>query len=229
MVNKQLYSLMEAILTTYRYSDVSHEVLPVTSGYRFVLTYNLAMDSAAALPSATALLRDQSRELRQALESWSHEVKTGRREAEPLYYVLEHKYTEANISLKHLKTIDQARVQCLQMLCSELDFDLFLTTLEKKDIGTAEGGYGYDKYDDYYDEDDEEEDDDEDGHHDIEDIIDTEYTAKFIFDLAGNKIVSSVEFGEDDVIQEDAFGDEPDKEEYEGYMVRLTPHSNSQR
>lgn len=221
---------MQFTLTTHRYSDVSHEVLPVTSGYRFVLTYNLAIDQAAMLPSATALLREQSQGLRQALELWSHEINLGRVDAGPLYHVLDHKYTEANISLKALKTTDQARIKCLQTLCSELGFDLFLTTLEKMEVGTAEGDYGYrgyGSYRDYHDEeDDDEEDSDSGGHHDIEDILDTEYASKFIFDLAGNKIVSSVEIDQDDILQQDVFGDEPDKEEYEGYMVRSIPQSN---
>lgn len=42
------------------YSDVQHEVTPVTSGYRWVLTYNLAIASAQSapksIPTATALV-----------------------------------------------------------------------------------------------------------------------------------------------------------------------------
>lgn len=34
------------------YSDVTHEVRPVTSGYRWVLTYNLAIDRSLPAPSA---------------------------------------------------------------------------------------------------------------------------------------------------------------------------------
>lgn len=34
------------------YGDVTHEVLPVTSGYRWVLTYNLAIDPAQEHPTA---------------------------------------------------------------------------------------------------------------------------------------------------------------------------------
>ncbi|RYP55025.1 hypothetical protein DL768_000341 [Monosporascus sp. mg162] len=205
------------------YSDVSHEVLPLKAGYRFVLTYNLAINPAVELPSATSLL-GKSRVLRPALESWLRDVKTGRRKATPLYYVLSHKYTEANISLQALKTTDRVRVQALRAACSELDFDLFLTTLEKTQTGNVEEEYGYgrydkySRYDDYYDEDEDEEDSDSDVYHAIEDILETDYCSKGIFDLEGNKVASSIPFDEDDIIQEDAFGDEPDGEDYEGYM-----------
>ncbi|KAK7756709.1 hypothetical protein SLS62_001150 [Diatrype stigma] len=214
------------------YSDVSHEVLPVLSGYRFVLTYNLAIHPAAKLPSATALVRDQGQHLRQALESWSHEIKTGHGKAQPLYYVLDHKYTQANLSLRALKTIDQTRMQCLQMICSELEFDLFLTTLEMMEIGQVDddGNDYYGGYKDHYDDDDDDDDDDEyggdsyaGGHHHIDDTIELTYTAKPIFDSAGNKIVSEIEVNGDNVIQEYAFGDEPDEEDYEGYMGNSGP------
>ncbi|RYP27448.1 hypothetical protein DL767_007692 [Monosporascus sp. MG133] len=211
------------------YSDVSHEVLPVKAGYRFVLTYNLAVNPAVKLPSATSR---KIRVLRPALESWLRDVKTGRRKATPLYYVLSHKYTEANISLQALKTTDQVRIQALRAACSDLDFDLFLTTLEKTKTGTAEEEYGYDRYgkysryDDYYDEDEDEEDSDSDGHHTIDDVTQIDYYSKGIFDLKGNKVASSIPFDEDDIIQEDAFGDEPDEEDYEGYMGNWVSNAN---
>ncbi|RYP79631.1 hypothetical protein DL769_002870 [Monosporascus sp. CRB-8-3] len=186
---------------------------------------------AIELPSATSLLRN-SPGLRSALESWLRDFKTGRRKATPLYYVLSHKYTEANISLQALKTTDRVRVQVLQEACLELGFDLFLTTLEKTETGTTEEEYGYGRYGEYsryyhyYDEDEDEEDSDSDGHHAIDDITETNYYSKGIFDLEGNKVASSIPFDEDDVIQEDAFGDEPDEEDYEGYMGNWVSNAN---
>ncbi|RYP06194.1 hypothetical protein DL764_003286 [Monosporascus ibericus] len=177
-------------------------------------------------PSAMSLL-ENSPGLRRALESWLRDVKTGRRKATPLYYVLSHKYTEANISLQALKATDRVRVQALRAACLELGFDIFLTTLEKTETGTAEEEYGYgrySRYDDYYDED--EEDSDSDGHHTIDDITETDYYAKGIFDLKGSKVASSISFDEDDIIQEDAFGDEPDEEDYEGYMGNWVRNAN---
>ncbi|RYP90606.1 hypothetical protein DL770_003273 [Monosporascus sp. CRB-9-2] len=188
---------------------------------------------AVELPSATSHLLRKSRVLRPALESWLRDVKTGRRKATPLYYVLSHKYTEANISLQALKTTDRVRVQALRAACLELGFDLFLTTLEKTETGTAEEEYGYGRYgrygryDDYYDEDEDEEYSDPDSHHTIDDITETNYYSKGIFDLKGHKVASSIPFDEDDIIQEDAFGDEPDEEDYEGYMGNWVSNANT--
>ncbi|RYP56457.1 hypothetical protein DL771_011776 [Monosporascus sp. 5C6A] len=213
------------------FSDVSHEVRPVKAGYRFVLTYNLAINPAVKPPSATSVLRKSQGLLRPVLESWLDDVKTGRRKATPLYYVLSHKYTEANISLQALKTTDRVRVQVLRAACLELGFDLFLTTLEKTETGTVEEEYGYgmygkySRYDDYYDEDEDEEDSDSGGHHAIDDITEADYYSKGIFDLEGNKVASSIPFDEVDIIQEDAFTDEPDEEDYEGYMGNWGPQA----
>lgn len=55
-----------------------------------------------------------------------------------LYYLLEHEYAEASLSLKALKLEDLARVQCLKQLTDELEFDILLAVLEKKEDGGVE-------------------------------------------------------------------------------------------
>uniref|UniRef100_A0A0L0NGR3 Prolyl 4-hydroxylase alpha subunit Fe(2+) 2OG dioxygenase domain-containing protein n=1 Tax=Tolypocladium ophioglossoides (strain CBS 100239) TaxID=1163406 RepID=A0A0L0NGR3_TOLOC len=70
------------------YSDVSHEVLPVTSGYRWVLIYNLALDVAEARPSA-GLQRSETRALRHTLGRWLAESEASRRR-KCIYHVLDH-------------------------------------------------------------------------------------------------------------------------------------------
>lgn len=92
------------------YSDVSHEVLPVTSGYRWVLTYNLALDSAQPRPSASLLSQVNTQPLRQALNRWLAQDPTTR-ENEYFYHILDHDYTETSISLNALKEHDLIRVQ----------------------------------------------------------------------------------------------------------------------
>ncbi|KAK3303296.1 uncharacterized protein B0T15DRAFT_513491 [Chaetomium strumarium] len=129
------------------YSDVHHEVLPVTSGYRCVLTFNLAIlpgfdapGQPAERPSA-AQLQNEHQELRTALQRWlldcgQQQDDSAQSSDNHIYYLLEHEYTEASISLKALKLQDLARVQCLMQLTKGLEFDIFLAVLEK----TQEGG-----------------------------------------------------------------------------------------
>ncbi|KAL7628616.1 hypothetical protein AAE478_000131 [Parahypoxylon ruwenzoriense] len=202
------------------YSDVSHEVLPVKAGYRWVLTYNLAIDPSKEMPTAEGLDKER-RDLRNVLQLWSQDVGNGSREPSPLYYVLAHKYTEANISYQGLKTTDRERVSCLRKMCAELNFDLFLTTLEKKEIGIGDSdGLRYRDYDDGDGEDEEYE---EGGHHWIDTVVDNKYDLKMIFDLEGGRVASNMDLDLDQILQEEPFQGEPDKEDYEGYMGNSGP------
>lgn len=151
--------------------------------------------------------------------------------------MMDHKYTEANISLDGLKARDKAVVCRLFDICSEMGFDLFLTTLEREATDPTEydeydgyGDYGrYDKYDRHWEDD--SEDGDECDHYSIDEPMQKSYRAKIIFDLNGTEVVSEIPIEEDDILQDDLFGDEPDHEEYEGYMGNSGPdvtHLNRQ-
>lgn len=210
------------------FSDVSHEVLPVTSGYRVVLTYNLAIDPSRAIsrPSA-ALAHNEAKPLRRALRRWLAQPKQDR-EADYLYYALDHQYTEANISRHRLKTRDLAVVDVLHQLSATLPFHVFLVALEKGVNGSCEYERDYrrskwNRYDDDYDDDEE----DHEGFHDLEEVFDTSYNIKKLVDLDGQELGRDTGFDLDNVIQagEDLFPEDPDDEDYEGYMGNsVSPH-----
>ncbi|KAI0383698.1 hypothetical protein F5Y04DRAFT_249498 [Hypomontagnella monticulosa] len=211
----------------YWFSDVSHSVSPVRSGYRWVLTYNLAIDPSAEIPTACGY--KEHRGLREALQSWSQDVRNDCIGPTPLYFVFDHKYTEENISYQGLKPRDLAVVKCIREMCDEYDFDLFLTTLEREDTGPME----FDEvYEDWlhrhrlsqYRYDDDEGEYDEDGYEytypstggALADISERSYKLQYVSDLNGQRLASDVEFDEDEVLQEDPFEDDPDDEDYEG-------------
>ncbi|KAL2676739.1 hypothetical protein Neosp_010504 [[Neocosmospora] mangrovei] len=213
------------------YSDVSHEVLPVTSGYRWVLTYNLALDSAQPRPSASLLSQVNTQPLRQALNRWLAQDPTTR-ENEYFYHVLDHDYTEASISLNALKAQDLIRVQALKEECSKLPVDIYLALLEKMEMGSVEycpdpydrrsfyrGGY-YSGYGGYIEDDD---DDDEEGFHALEDVIESSHKVLTLVDLDGHTVTKGLDLDEDDILQVDAFEDIEGQEEYEGYMGNSGP------
>ncbi|KAK1717541.1 hypothetical protein BDP67DRAFT_575195 [Colletotrichum lupini] len=120
------------------YSDVHHEVLPVTEGYRVVLTYNLTIDPTAMAsqqrPSAT-LRRQETRALRHTLRRWLERSENAG--IDHVYYGLDHEYAEDNISIKALKGRDAAVVQTLQELSAGLEFDVLLALTEKMEMGPA--------------------------------------------------------------------------------------------
>lgn len=95
------------------YSDVSHEVKPVQSGYRLVLTYNLVQGLTAPMHTAAAL--DQTHvQLERLLKRWNTEfLDVGR-----LLYPLEHQYTQSSMSLSSLKGTDAAKGQCIDRVSS---------------------------------------------------------------------------------------------------------------
>jgi hypothetical protein len=111
------------------YSDVTHEVRPVTSGYRWVLTYNLAIDRSLPAPSA-GLQRSELRPLRHFIRRWLAE--SPERQSPYAYHVLDHEYTEANTSYAALKGTDLARVGALRQACNGLPVTLFLALIEKE-------------------------------------------------------------------------------------------------
>lgn len=147
------------------YSDVHHEVRPVTSGYRWVLTYNLAIPPEAERPSASFLRsRSEVKNLRHTLRRWLLDVKQRDEDRirthenpelvkvhEERFYMLDHEYTEDSLSngLKALKPPDLARMQCLKSMADELGFDVYLAAVEKMESGEVEGS-GYDDDDHWH-------------------------------------------------------------------------------
>ncbi|KAM4063726.1 2OG-Fe(II) oxygenase superfamily protein [Hirsutella rhossiliensis] len=184
------------------YSDVSHEVLPVTSGVRWVLTYNLALDLDAACPSA-GLQRSETRALRHALRRWFAEDKASR-QRHFVYHVLDHEYTEANVSLRALRARDLARVQALKEASAEFPLHIFLALLEKEESGSCEYDHWERRdYSRYYDcdEDDEEEEVDEPGYHNLEEVFKTRYGVKTLVDLDGRMVMQGLQLDQDDILQ----------------------------
>ncbi|KAK4187865.1 hypothetical protein QBC35DRAFT_463480 [Podospora australis] len=114
------------------YSDVSHEVLPVTSGYRWVLTYNLTLDPDEERAPAVDMQDPDIEQLDSALDR----LLTSQH-FDCFYHMLDHDYTEANLSLQSLKTADYARVQALTLLSKERKFDVFLSVIERWGLGNC--------------------------------------------------------------------------------------------
>lgn len=213
------------------YGDVTHEVLTVQSGYRWVLTYNLAIDPTAMLP--TASLQANTSEvamLETILRPWASMPKTCRVPTH-LYYALEHKYTEASIGSRGLKQLDLARVQALQKLSRSLPIKVFLAVVKKEAINAIEeDGMPWD--DEPREDWDPEEAYDSDpndrmtsGHPGEE--LDKECKVKKVVDLDGNVVLRDAAFNEQNFLQEECFDPEnADDEEFSGFTgneVRRNP------
>jgi len=90
------------------YADCYHEVKPITSGYRVCLIYNLSIANREKQP----LLAQQA----EVMEDISHFIQkwVGENRENPfLTYLLEHSYTEQNLTLANLKLSDFAKASVL--------------------------------------------------------------------------------------------------------------------
>lgn len=101
------------------YADCRHEVRPVRTGNRIVLTYNLLLKSDASAsasepPAATVdAVADQLRAhfATPPRPRWSRDAA---RPPDRLVYLLDHEYTERGVSWARLKGVDAVRVAALR-------------------------------------------------------------------------------------------------------------------
>ncbi|KAL2211650.1 hypothetical protein CC79DRAFT_1363949 [Sarocladium strictum] len=206
------------------YGDVTHEVLPVESGYRWVLTYNLAIDSVPELPSASLQANHSNiKRIEDLLQSWLT-TPPATRVPTHFYAALEHKYTEANISLRNLKQSDLLRAQALMKLSWTLPIKVLLAVVEKQVTHAVEEEFDGRSYGHEYSECGSEDPDmDSDPNDRITDgtlgeEMSRSSSLKRMVDMDGNMVLQNVDFNEKNFLNRDCFDPEnPDDEEESGF------------
>lgn len=140
----------EAVFAAF-YADCLHEVLPVTSGHRLALIYNLVRKDKQPLPKppdyeseqqqAAALLREWSR----GEASIPGAVSVSDSGPTKLIYPLEHAHTQAELGFATLKGADAAVASVMVEAAHQADCDLYLALVSIAESGWAEytGGGGY--------------------------------------------------------------------------------------
>jgi len=125
--------------TTYfaaLYCDCEHEILPVTSGYRACLVYNLVSGKDAVLPKLPPSDEGIKQELITALNKWP------KGEPSILAYYLAHKYTKSSLSFNTLKTTDKHVATLLQAVAPAAKLKVYVCLFKGKMSGAA--GYHLD-------------------------------------------------------------------------------------
>ncbi|KAG8162497.1 hypothetical protein KVR01_008262 [Diaporthe batatas] len=105
------------------YSDVTHEIRPIASGYRLVMTYNLVQPSGPT-PSP-GLFVEQQNQLRGLLRQWRSAMPSKSK----MIFRMEHKYSESSLSLQNMKGRDAQIIRCLKQACHETGFYLLLALM----------------------------------------------------------------------------------------------------
>ncbi len=124
------------------YADTVHEVRPLDSGYRVVLTYNLRLagDSTAPTPAVPASALIEAADLVERHFAEPADVAPWRHHAEPdeppdrLVYLLDHEYTERGMSWSRLKGDDAVRAGVLRSIADELDLDVVPVLAEVHEV-----------------------------------------------------------------------------------------------
>ncbi|MFM8333317.1 MAG: 2OG-Fe(II) oxygenase [Candidatus Methylumidiphilus sp.] len=138
------------------YADCSHEVLPITSGCRLTLIYNLLRRGVDTLPTPPDY-GDEQAHLADWLRQWAEAPITEDEETPlKLVYPLEHAYSQAELSFATLKGADAGRAAVLAAAAEQADCETYLALVSIEESGYAEyTGYSSRRRR-YYDDDDEE-------------------------------------------------------------------------
>lgn len=181
------------------YADVNHSIEEVKSGHRLVLTYNLVYTTEDSSCKASHL-DDHKRNFDDVLSSWGRDRENDDLEPWHAVYMLEHRYSEANICLEYLKGIDQTRVQYLVASCKDQGFCIYLAHFERAKSGGCDS------------------DEDDTGYHHMIDEVESEHKLTQVFNLDGQCLAEDVSIDEEEVVQQAFFESaEPDDEDYSGW------------
>jgi hypothetical protein len=129
------------------YADCRHEVLPVKSGYRITLTYNLLLHGDISRPEGDAgTIAEVASLLREHFATPAPRYHGGQPTDVPkrLAYLLDHEYTPRALSWGRLKGADADRVSLLLAAANDAGCE---TILALADIRTQHGASDFDPYD----------------------------------------------------------------------------------
>jgi hypothetical protein len=195
------------------YSDCRHQLKPVKSGYRVVLTYNLVLVGGAEIdgPPDARLVEELTRCLEQRFAAPS--------EPRRLVYLLDHEYTQRGLSWSRLKGDDVARVAALRTAAEQAACTSTLALVDVHETWSAFEPDRYRPWDHRYGGCDDDDDDDDDGGYELDELIESTVTVDSWLDPEGKTEQVGLCIGDDEVSASTPSGDlVPRASEYEGYM-----------
>ena len=205
------------------YTDVKHEVRPITSGYRLALSYNLIHRSSGVPKPSLPDMHVALRHLCRVLQKWHKGAYTIDADSNVVAYLLKHEYSAANLEsgAQALKGEDAHKIANLRIVAEELGYMVCLASLSYNVMGAADdsyayhgggwkrGRYGYSPSDD--------------GEvPPMLEVIERTLEVSNLVDLEGNLLLgqkTALPIDERNLIPQDPFeGVEPDDTDYEGYL-----------
>jgi hypothetical protein len=188
------------------YADCQHEVLPLTSGHRIALTYNLSLEGDSSTGKIDAL----------AVADVSNCLRTHFEARDRLVYLLDHEYTEHGMSFERLKGVDAGRVAVLRAAAREQDDEIVLALADVHETWSCDEPY---QRHSWYD-DDEDDDEPDTGSYDLGELLDGGTALAASIDSSGVPAqVGASGVSDDEICATTPSGQlQPYASEYEGYM-----------
>ena len=155
------------------------------SDYRLVLTYNLIRTGYKGPTSASALV-DEKLRFQDILSDWMQRFNAGQPTLRKLAWILDHKYSEANLSLQELKGHDDLLGRYVAEICNKEGFVMMFANMT---LTVFEAGR------DLYDGD---------------ELVQTLALSK-VFDSNGHLVIYDAGIKEEEIIQAEPFDRNPDK------------------
>jgi len=209
------------------YADCRHEILPVKSGHRISLTYNLLVkgDTSGPITAAGGTVRELARCLD---EHFTTRVTNPSRRAETdppnrLVYLLDHEYTTRGLSWSRLKGTDASRASLVRAAADRAGCETALALADIQETWSAdepEPRYGHRGWDDDFDDDDEWDDEGDPEEYELQELIDSSIRLIRWTGPAGTWAEDiSLTVGDDETCATTRSADlSPYASEYEGYM-----------
>lgn len=203
------------------YTDVMHEIKPITSGYRLALSYNLVHTTTTIRPSIPGT-HPAGQQLRNIFQTWENQGYAG---PQKIIYLLDHRYSRANFNGSALKGSDSHQIALLNLVAKECGFNVGLANIESHVTGAAidDGPDRWSKRCAY-----DHEDDRDATEYDMLEVYEREWSITNLVDLDGDLIADTV-FSEEGAretipadLQRQVERGPVDEAEYEGYQGNVS-------
>ena len=200
------------------YTDVTHEVKPVTSGYRLAISYNLVNASPGLPPPHLPDMHSAVSAVEKIFRKWRNGGYYDPDFSGNIVYLLNHKYSGASLEFTALKGKDAVIVSNIKEVAEKQGISLRLGLLECEMSGDADVYGSEDQWGRPPPK--------------MEQVHETVYRVDGLYDLEGDlakggrSMDLSPEF--DMIPQDPGFeGEEPDDEEFEGYTGNVSSRTCS--
>jgi hypothetical protein len=201
------------------YADCRHQVRPVTSGYRVVLTYNLLLKGDTVASAAGQADPGLAAELARCLDEHFDDSDEPTR----LVYLLDHEYTQRALGWARLKGSDASRAATVRAAAQAADCEVALALAEVHETWSAEDAepsWHRGRRGRYWAEDDEDEDgDNSPDDYELQELIESTTSLDCWLDESDEAAPTSLTVSDDEVCATTPTADlSPHESSYEGYM-----------